>query len=96
MPRIRAWNGNLGSGINYGHIIMPDSRLEFVAKIAVFDSGLGSLSIIKAIQRNFKAEIIYLADQKNYPYGTKSQAQLGSIIEKSIKSSKSDFHQISL
>ena len=64
---------------------MPDSRLEFVAKIAVFDSGLGSLSIIKAIQRNSKAEIIYFADQKNYPYGTKSHTQLGSIIKKSIK-----------
>ncbi len=70
---------------------MPDSRLEFVAKIAVFDSGLGSLSIIKAIQRIYKAEIIYFADQKNYPYGTKSQAQLGSIIKKSIKMLKIQF-----
>lgn len=56
-----------------------------MAKIAVFDSGLGSLSIIKAIQKKSKAEIIYFADQQNYPYGTKSQAQLGSIIKKSIK-----------
>jgi len=56
-----------------------------VAKIVVFDSGLGSLSIIHAIQKISKAEIIYFADQKNYPYGHKSRAQLYSIIKKSIK-----------
>ena len=33
-------------------------------KIVVFDSGLGSLSIIKAIQKRTKADIIYLADKK--------------------------------
>jgi len=55
-----------------------------VAKIAVFDSGLGSLSIIKAIQKISKSEIIYFADQENYPYGAKSQAQLSRIIHQSI------------
>ncbi|MGY5151386.1 MAG: glutamate racemase [Candidatus Nitrosopumilus sp. bin_6a] len=56
-----------------------------MAKIAVFDSGLGSLSIIKAIQKVSKSEIIYFADQQNYPYGDKSQAQISKIIQKSIK-----------
>jgi len=56
-----------------------------MAKIAVFDSGLGSLSIIQAIQKISKAEIIYFADQQNYPYGKKSQAQLRKIMQKSIK-----------
>jgi glutamate racemase len=56
-----------------------------VAKIVVFDSGLGSLSIIQAMQDLFKSEIIYFADQQNYPYGKKSQAQLYKIIIKSIK-----------
>ena len=56
-----------------------------MAKIAVFDSGLGSLSIIKAIQKISKSEIIYFADQKNYPYGKKSQAQLSNIIKNTIK-----------
>jgi len=56
-----------------------------VAKIVVFDSGLGSLSIIKAIQKISKSEIIYFADQENFPYGQKSQAQLSRIIENSIK-----------
>lgn len=56
-----------------------------MAKIIVFDSGLGSLSIIKAIQKICKSEIIYFADQENFPYGNKSQAQLSKIIQKSIK-----------
>jgi len=56
-----------------------------VVKIAVFDSGLGSLSIIRAIQKISKIEIIYFADQQNYPYGKKSQAQLHKIVHKSIK-----------
>jgi glutamate racemase len=56
-----------------------------VVKIAVFDSGIGSLSIIHAIQKISKAEIIYFADQENYPYGKKSQVQLRKIIQKSIK-----------
>jgi len=56
-----------------------------MVRITVFDSGLGSLSIIKEIQKVCKSEIIYLADQKNYPYGVKSQAHLGSIIQNSIK-----------
>jgi glutamate racemase len=62
-----------------------------VVKIAVFDSGLGSLSIIKEIQKMMKSEIIYFADQKNYPYGTKSQVQLQIIIEKSIKLLQNNF-----
>ena len=56
-----------------------------MARIAVFDSGLGSLSIIKSIQKVCKAEIIYFADQKNFPYGNKTGKQLEQIIKKSIE-----------
>jgi len=70
---------------------MSDLCLKFMAKIVVFDSGLGSLSIIKAIQRISKSEIIYFADQQNFPYGNKSQAQLYSIITKSIKTLQARF-----
>ena len=56
-----------------------------MAKIVVFDSGLGSLSIIKAMQKISKLDIIYFADQENFPYGEKSQAQLSKIIKNSIK-----------
>ena len=60
-------------------------------RIAVFDSGLGSLSIINAIQKICKSEIIYFADQKNYPYGKKSKKQLETIINKTIKLLEENF-----
>jgi glutamate racemase len=53
-------------------------------KIVVFDSGLGSLSVIKAIRKKINAEVIYFADQDNYPYGTKSPSQLDKIIKSTI------------
>lgn len=55
-----------------------------MVKIAVFDSGLGSLSIITAIQKICKSDIIYFADQKNFPYGNKSKKQLESIIKETL------------
>lgn len=55
-----------------------------MAKIIVFDSGLGSLSIIKPIQRAIKSDIIYFADQKNFPYGKKSKLELTKIITKTV------------
>ena len=55
-----------------------------MAKIVVFDSGFGSLSVIKAIQKKVIADIIYFADQKNFPYGIKSVPQLRKIIESTI------------
>jgi len=54
-------------------------------KIVVFDSGLGSLSIIKAIQKKTKSDIIYLADKKNYPYGKKTKSQLYKIVTDTIE-----------
>ena len=60
-------------------------------KIAVFDSGLGSLSIIKPIQKKIRAEIFYFADQDNFPYGTKSVSQLKKIIESTIKKLQKNF-----
>ena len=53
-------------------------------KIVVFDSGLGSLSIIRAIQKKTKSDIIYLADKKNFPYGKKTKTQLFKIITDTI------------
>ena len=63
-----------------------------MVKIAVFDSGLGSLSIIKEIQKIIKAEIIYFGDQKNYPYGQKSKKELEKIIRDSIDLIKNNFN----
>ncbi|SHO43324.1 Glutamate racemase [Nitrosotalea sinensis] len=60
-------------------------------KIAVFDSGLGSLSVIKPIQKRTRSEIIYFADQKNYPYGTKTVSQLDKIIKNTISKLQENF-----
>ena len=63
-----------------------------MVKIAVFDSGFGSLSIIRAIQKTTKSEIIYFADQKNFPYGKKTKSQLYSIVNKTINLLKNKFN----
>jgi len=55
-----------------------------VKKIVVFDSGFGSLSVIREIQKIFKGELIYFADQKNFPYGEKSKPRLEKIIKDTI------------
>jgi glutamate racemase len=65
---------------------------ECLGRIAVFDSGFGSLSIINAIQKYTKADIIYFADQKNFPYGKKSKAKLEKIIKHTISNLKEKFH----
>lgn len=55
--------------------------------IAVFDSGVGSLSIIKELKAEIPTEdLIYFADRENFPYGTKSPEQLKEIMIKTIKS----------
>ena len=63
-----------------------------MVKIAVFDSGLGSLSIIKPIQKKIISDIIYFADQKNYPYGIKSTPKLKKIIKSTIEILDKNFH----
>ena len=63
-----------------------------MAKIVVFDSGFGSLSIIKPIQEAIKSHIIYFADQKNFPYGKKSKSELTKIIIKTLNFLDQQFH----
>ncbi|MDE1770090.1 MAG: aspartate/glutamate racemase family protein [Thaumarchaeota archaeon] len=60
-------------------------------KIVVFDSGLGSLSVIKSIRNKVTAEVIYFADQSNYPYGTKTISQLDNIIKNTISKLQENF-----
>ncbi len=62
-----------------------------MVKIVVFDSGFGSLSIIKQIRKKMKAQIIYFADQKNFPYGKKSISLLRKIITQTINSLQKEF-----
>ena len=54
--------------------------------IAVFDSGVGSLSIIRELKREMPNEnMLYLADRAHYPYGNKSHQELRNIIFNTLK-----------
>ncbi len=53
--------------------------------VAVFDSGIGSLSIIRELKREVPNEdLLYFADRAHFPYGNKSHPQLHEIIVSTI------------
>jgi glutamate racemase len=54
--------------------------------IAVFDSGVGSFSIIRELKKQIPQEdLLYFADRLHFPYGNKSHHELYEIILSSIK-----------
>ena len=54
--------------------------------IGIFDSGVGGLSAYSEVRRLLPREdIIYLADKKNAPYGTKTKEELLALTKKDIK-----------
>jgi len=54
--------------------------------IVVFDSGVGSYSIVRVLQKELPLEsIIYLADRASFPYGGKTHKELREIIYKTIQ-----------
>jgi glutamate racemase len=58
--------------------------------IAVFDSGLGSLSVIRELKSLLPLEdLIYLADTENFPYGTKTSEDLRLIMKSTVESLES-------
>ena len=53
--------------------------------VAVFDSGIGSLSIIRELKREVPNEdLLYFADRAHFPYGSKSHGQLKEIIVSTV------------
>lgn len=53
--------------------------------VAVFDSGIGSLSIIRELKREVPAEdLLYFADRAHFPYGAKSHQELREITVNTI------------
>ena len=51
----------------------------------MFDSGIGSLSIIRELKREIPNEdLLYFADKAHFPYGTKSNPQLREIMVNTI------------
>lgn len=55
-------------------------------KIGFFDSGLGGITIFnEALNRNIKADFLYLADNRNTPYGIKDKNRVINYINKNIE-----------
>lgn len=53
--------------------------------IGIFDSGVGGLSIYREVKKVLPyAPIIYLADQKNAPYGSKSEENIKTLTIKAL------------
>src|ERR687890_2307977 len=53
--------------------------------VAVFDSGIGSLSIIQELKKEIPHEnLLYFADKAHFPYGNKSPMQLRDIIVNTV------------
>ena len=53
--------------------------------VAVFDSGIGSLSIIRELKREVPNEdLLYFADKAHFPYGNKSHPQLREIVVNTV------------
>ena len=54
--------------------------------VSVFDSGVGSLSIIRELKKEIPHEnLLYFADRAHFPYGNKSHAELREIIVNTVK-----------
>lgn len=50
-------------------------------KVGVFDSGIGGLSVAKAIEKALpELEILYREDHENLPYGSKAPAELLQLV----------------
>lgn len=54
-------------------------------KIGFFDSGLGGLTVFNKAIKNIHADYIYIADNKNTPYGIKPKEEVIEYILKSVK-----------
>lgn len=51
-------------------------------RIGIFDSGIGGLAVLHHAMKNYPdAEYIYYADEKNVPYGEKTEEQVKEFVE---------------
>ncbi len=56
------------------------------APIGIFDSGLGGLTVVKAVMKHMPGEnIVYLGDSLNVPYGDKTPEQLREFACKNVR-----------
>ncbi len=60
-----------------------------MSKIGVFDSGVGGLSVARAIEKALpEHEVIFVNDTKNVPYGTKTPEVLLELVKPIFKNMK--------
>ena len=61
-------------------------------KILVFDSGLGGLTVLRALMRRRpEADFVYAADDLGFPYGPKAEAQVVSLVMRAMEKLVGDF-----
>ncbi|NPV56161.1 MAG: glutamate racemase [Anaerolineae bacterium] len=59
-----------------------NSHTNTPAPIGMFDSGVGGLSVLRAVRRLIPAQpVLFLADQANVPYGSRSLAEVQALSE---------------
>lgn len=57
--------------------VSPVPSIPPLATVAVFDSGIGGVSILQALRSRLPAvQYIYACDSKGFPYGTKPESQV--------------------
>ena len=54
--------------------------------IGVFDSGIGGLSVVRALLKRFpSADVVYYGDTARWPYGTKSPDEVRTFSEENVR-----------
>lgn len=54
--------------------------------VGFFDSGIGGISVVNELEKiNPNVNIVYLGDNKNFPYGDKTHEELISLVERNIE-----------
>lgn len=54
-------------------------------KLGVFDSGIGGFNVVNKLKQTVSADIVFLADHKNLPYGDKSEEKMKEILVENIQ-----------
>ena len=77
VPISRQWGGIIPQKGDIGHNACMTDHDNSSLPIGVFDSGVGGLTVLKAIRQALPGEhLIYLGDTARLPYGTKSPASI--------------------
>jgi len=67
---------------NYANSYIAQSMITKIGPLGIFDSGVGGLSVLRAIREQMPEEsVIYFGDQGHIPYGPRSMEQIRSFAE---------------